>query len=91
MHNGPNHLQMERSDWSIQLKRLVMARTIYGELTMITQKDGEPRIEYLARVLHELMNNTIAGEQAIDYDETTCDGMCLANDIAAELGMDDLL
>lgn len=58
---------------------------------MITQRDGEPRIEYLTRVLHELMNNTIAGEETVDYDGTTCDGMCLANDFAAELGMDDSL
>ena len=58
---------------------------------MITQRDDEERIEYLARVLHELMNNTIAGEETIEYDETTCDGMCLANDIAAELGLDELL
>lgn len=58
---------------------------------MITQRDGESRIEYLVRVLHELMNNTIAGEETVDYDGTTCDGMCLANDFAAELGMDDLL
>jgi hypothetical protein len=58
---------------------------------MIEPKENEPRIEYLARVLYALMNDTIAGEQTIDYDETTCDGMCLANDIAAELGLDDLL
>lgn len=58
---------------------------------MIVQKKGEPRIEYLTRVLHELMTSTIAGEQTIDYDDTTCDGMCLANDFAAELGLDELL
>ena len=58
---------------------------------MIVQKDGEPRIEYLTRVLHEVMNNTIAGEQTIDYDDATCDGMCLANDFASELEMMDLL
>lgn len=55
---------------------------------MITQKENETRIEYLCRVLHEFMDRTIAGEQTIDYDETTCDGLCLANDIAAELGID---
>lgn len=58
---------------------------------MITQRDGEERIEYLVRALHELMNNTIAGEEVIEYDETTCDGMCLAEDIASELGLDELL
>ncbi len=54
---------------------------------MIEAKDGEKRIHYLARVLLEFMDSTIAGEQTIDYDETTCDGMCLAEDILAELIM----
>ena len=58
---------------------------------MVTQKEDEPRIEYLVRVLHELMGNTIAGEQTIDYDGATCDGVCLANDFASELGLYDLL
>ena len=58
---------------------------------MIVQKEDEKRIEYLTRVLHEFMKKTIAGEQTIDYDETTCDGMCLANDIASELNMYELL
>lgn len=55
---------------------------------MIEQRSGEPRIEYLARVLYWLMDNTIAGGQTADYDESTCDGMCLAQDIVNELGMD---
>lgn len=57
---------------------------------MITQRDNEPRIEYLARALHHLMNRTIAGEQTIDYDDTNCDGLCLANDFLSELGLDEL-
>ena len=52
---------------------------------MITQQDDETRLEYLCRVLAELMENTIAGEQTIDYDETTCDGLCLAQDFEAEV------
>ena len=55
---------------------------------MIKQKENEPRIEYLARVLHEFMYDTVAGEQTIEYDETTCDGLCLAYDIAAAVGVD---
>lgn len=67
------------------------ARQHIKETEIITQKPDEPRIEYLTRVLHELMSNTIAGEQVINYDETTCDGMCLANDFASELEMLELL
>lgn len=55
---------------------------------MIVQRDNEPRIEYLARVLYSYMDETIAGELTIDYDETRCDGMCLALDIIDELGVD---
>lgn len=55
---------------------------------MIKPNYGEPRIEYLARVLHKLMNTTCAGEETIDYDGTTCDGLCLAEDIIAELGIE---
>jgi len=55
---------------------------------MIVQKKDESRIEYLARVLHELMDNTIAGEETIDYDGVTCDGICLAEDIINELNID---
>lgn len=55
---------------------------------MIKQHEGEPRINYLVRVLHEFMQNTAAGQEEIDYDETTCDGICLAKDIADELRID---
>ena len=53
---------------------------------MITLRSGETRIEYLARVLFEFMEkNGIAAECTIDYDETTCDGDCLAQDFINEL------
>ena len=55
---------------------------------MIVQVLGEKRIDYLARVLHSFMHDTAAGSQTIDFDETTCDGHCLADDFAAELGLD---
>jgi hypothetical protein len=56
---------------------------------MIDQRENESRIEYLARVLHAFMEaNGIAAECTIDYDETTCDGLCLALDFLHELGID---
>lgn len=54
---------------------------------MIVQGDSENRVVYLMRVLKFFMEQTPAGENTVDYDETTCDGICLANDIAAELNI----
>jgi hypothetical protein len=54
---------------------------------MIEPKLNEPRIEYLARVLYAFMQeNGTAAECTVDYDGTTCDGQCLANDFLSELG-----
>jgi len=56
---------------------------------MIKQYANEPRIEYLARVLFAFMEeNGYAAECVIDYDETTCDGACLAQDFIDELGVE---
>lgn len=55
---------------------------------MILQKPDEDRLKYLAKVLHEFMQDTVAGEETIDYDGATCDGQCLANDFASALDMD---
>lgn len=52
---------------------------------MLVQKENEKRIEYLVRVLHHFMSETQAGSCVSDYDGTTCDGLCLANDIMDEL------
>jgi hypothetical protein len=55
---------------------------------MITQKKDEPRLEYLLRVsIHFLREGGrgIVAEQTADYDETTCDGYCLADDLENEL------
>ena len=57
------------------------------KIEMITQKEDEPRIEYLVRVLHHFMQDTIAGEETIEYDGVLCDGACLADDIADVLGI----
>ncbi len=51
----------------------------------IVQQPDENRLKYLARVLTYLMKNTIAGEQVVKYDNTTCDGLCLADDFNIEL------
>ena len=50
---------------------------------MIVQKDKESRLEYLSRVLEAYMQNY--GYDTIDYDEATCDGLCLAEDIKGEI------
>lgn len=56
---------------------------------MIEQRKDESRIEYLARCLFEFMeSNGTAAECTLDYDETTCDGYCLAQDIVDEVGVD---
>ena len=50
---------------------------------MITEKEGETRIQYLMRVLDEYMIEN--GCSTIEFDGTTCDGWCLADDIRNEL------
>lgn len=53
---------------------------------MIIQKPNESRKEYLLRVtVSFLRENWEAAECTTDYDGTTCDGNCLADDIEAEL------
>ena len=54
---------------------------------MTTPKPNESRKDYLLRVtVAFLRENWEAAECATDYDGTTCDGSCLADDIEAELG-----
>lgn len=50
---------------------------------MITQQKDEERIDYLIRVLEAFMAEY--GYNSVEYDETTCDGMCLAEDIKNEV------
>ena len=53
---------------------------------MIKQMPDEDRATYLVRVaIHFCLNNS---DMQIDYDETTCDGMCLADELAAEFGIE---
>ena len=47
---------------------------------MINQGDGESRTRYLLRVAAEYISEN--PEQTIDYDDTTCDGYCLSEELA---------
>lgn len=51
---------------------------------MMIQTENETRLEYLARVLVEFMEMN-ADHHSIEYDGTTCDGHCLAEDIQNEV------
>ncbi len=46
---------------------------------MIKQGDNESRTRYLLRVASEYIKET--PEKTIDYDETTCDGYCLSEEL----------
>ena len=54
---------------------------------MIVPKDNETRLQYLSRVLCEYMEEY--GDWTIEYDGTTCDGACLADDFKSEIGTVD--
>ena len=49
---------------------------------MITELPGESRLMYLVRVASAYVGNYAYGE--VDYDETTCDGYCLAEELKIE-------
>lgn len=46
---------------------------------MLKQGDNESRIRYLVRVAAKYIHEN--PEQTIDYDETTCDGYCLSQEL----------
>jgi hypothetical protein len=50
---------------------------------VITQGKTEPRLAYLLRVAVAFAEKYPNG--TIDYDETTCDGFCLADDLRGEV------
>jgi hypothetical protein len=50
---------------------------------MITQRKNESRAAYLMRVASEYILDNCP-EDTIDYDETTCDGYCLAEELKDE-------
>lgn len=49
---------------------------------MLVQHDDESRAAYLMRVAAEYIGN--CPENQIDYDDTTCDGYCLAEELSIE-------
>jgi len=54
---------------------------------MRDQRKDEDRVEYLARVLHEYMNN-YGFDETLYFDGADCDGLCLAEDLCAAVGID---
>lgn len=53
----------------------------------IEQKDGETRKNFLLRMAIQYINDHtgyIGVDDTLFYDESECDGYCLANDIEAE-------
>ena len=53
---------------------------------MRCQRQGEDRVEYLVRVLHEYMD--VNAVETVHYDGVECDGMCLADDFCNALNID---
>ncbi len=49
---------------------------------MITQLPDESRLMYLVRVASEYIGKYAYG--TVDYDETTCDGYCLTEELQTE-------
>ena len=47
---------------------------------MIIQRDDESRAAYLMRVAAEYIGG--CPENLIDYDDATCDGFCLAEELS---------
>jgi len=51
---------------------------------MIVQKVGENRAHYMMRVASAYIREHCP-DMTIDYDETTCDGSCIADDLDSSL------
>jgi len=52
----------------------------------VIQKEGESRKDYLIRVaITYLRDIPFMGEGVITFDDAECDGLCLADDLEAEL------
>lgn len=49
---------------------------------MIVKRPNEPRAAYLMRVAVEFIKTNNLDGYVIDYDGTTCDGACLADELA---------
>ena len=55
---------------------------------MITIQPTETRQNYLMRAVIRYMENNPVNDYTVDYDEASCDGYCLIEDIRAELDPD---
>ena len=55
--------------------------------TMVIQKKEETRLQYLSRCLDVYMDSF--GGNSLEFDEVTCDGYCLAEDIHNEVAKYD--
>lgn len=51
------------------------------------QKVNETRIDFLLRLLENLVENSGASDYKMEYDGTICDGTCLVDDIKSEFGI----
>lgn len=53
----------------------------------IPQRFGEPRVNYLLRIAAAYIIKNNLQDHYVNYDETTCDGYCLIQDIEAEIDL----
>lgn len=52
---------------------------------MIEQQENEDRTAYLIRVAYTfIQENELVANQEIEYDETSCDAYCLADELMTE-------
>jgi hypothetical protein len=58
-----------------------------SEETMVTPMCGEPRQHYLLRVVLAFLDENPVQDYTVNYDGTTCDGLCLREDIKIALSM----
>lgn len=56
------------------------------------QKENETRKDYLVRLAIQYIEDhtgVVGADDTLYYDETVCDGYCLAEDLKIEFGIDD--
>ena len=61
---------------------------MFSGWTMIAPKKNETRKDYLIRVAIDLIRNSSANYETIEFDEAVCDGGCLADDLQSVLDHD---
>lgn len=55
--------------------------------TVIVQKEGEDRKQYLIRVAMAILTENAYEIKTVIYDEAECDAFCLANDLGIEFNL----